>query len=61
MCTLPYLPVERPPAILDVDLGASLLAVPDPFRTLELSDAPGKCYCGAKHCTTILCFDIDIL
>lgn len=34
--------VERPTSILDVESGASLLAVPDPFHTLELSDAPGK-------------------
>lgn len=33
--------VERPSSLLDVDSGASLLAVPDPFGTLELSDAPG--------------------
>ncbi|XP_026195053.1 AP2-associated protein kinase 1-like isoform X2 [Anabas testudineus] len=39
---------ERPSAILDVDLGASLLAVPDPFRTLELSDAPEKLIEGLK-------------
>ncbi|XP_008291951.1 AP2-associated protein kinase 1 isoform X2 [Stegastes partitus] len=32
--------VERPSAILDVESGASLLVVPDPFHTLELSDAP---------------------
>lgn len=34
------LPVERPSAI--VESGASLLVVPDPLHTLELSDAPGK-------------------
>ncbi|XP_040914156.1 AP2-associated protein kinase 1-like isoform X2 [Toxotes jaculatrix] len=40
--------VERPSAILDMDSGASLLAVPDPFRTLELSDAPEKLIEGLK-------------
>ncbi|XP_029024772.1 AP2-associated protein kinase 1 isoform X2 [Betta splendens] len=40
--------VERPSALLDVDLGASLLAVPDPFHTLELSDAPEKLIEGLK-------------
>lgn len=34
--------VERPSTILDVDSGNSLLVVPDPFGTLEISDAPGK-------------------
>lgn len=34
--------VERPSTILDVDSGSSLLVVPDPFGTLEMSDAPGK-------------------
>lgn len=41
-------PVERPSAILDVDSGASLLVVPDPFNTLELSDAPEKLIEGLK-------------
>uniref|UniRef100_A0A3P8SQ36 non-specific serine/threonine protein kinase n=1 Tax=Amphiprion percula TaxID=161767 RepID=A0A3P8SQ36_AMPPE len=40
--------VERPSAILDVESGASLLAVPDPFHTLELSDAPEKLIEGLK-------------
>ncbi|GAA6217050.1 AP2-associated protein kinase 1-like isoform X2 [Lates japonicus] len=39
---------ERPSAIVDVDSGASLLAVPDPFHTLELSDAPEKLIEGLK-------------
>lgn len=34
--------VERPSTILDVNSGNSLLVVPDPFGTLEISDAPGK-------------------
>uniref|UniRef100_A0A087YPC5 non-specific serine/threonine protein kinase n=1 Tax=Poecilia formosa TaxID=48698 RepID=A0A087YPC5_POEFO len=37
---------ERPSAILDS--GASLLVVPDPFHTLELSDAPEKLIEGLK-------------
>ncbi|XP_068190865.1 AP2-associated protein kinase 1-like isoform X2 [Antennarius striatus] len=40
--------VERPSALLDVDSGASLLVVPDPFGTLELSDAPEKLIEGLK-------------
>ncbi|XP_070706463.1 AP2-associated protein kinase 1-like [Pempheris klunzingeri] len=40
--------VERPSAILDVDSGGSLLAVPDPFCTLQLSDAPEKLIEGLK-------------
>ncbi|XP_070780277.1 AP2-associated protein kinase 1-like [Enoplosus armatus] len=40
--------VEKPSAIVDVDSGASLLAVPDPFGTLELSDAPEKLIEGLK-------------
>ncbi|XP_071322566.1 AP2-associated protein kinase 1-like isoform X2 [Trachinotus anak] len=44
----PHETVERPSAILDLDSGASLLAVPDPFRTLELSDAPEKLIEGLK-------------
>ncbi|XP_005451327.1 AP2-associated protein kinase 1 isoform X2 [Oreochromis niloticus] len=40
--------VERPTAILDVESGASLLAVPDPFHTLELSDTPEKLIEGLK-------------
>lgn len=40
--------VERPSAILDVESGASLLAVPDPFHTLDLSDAPEKLIEGLK-------------
>ncbi|XP_049908712.1 AP2-associated protein kinase 1-like isoform X1 [Epinephelus moara] len=39
--------VEKPSSILDVDSGASLLAVPDPFG-LELSDAPEKLIEGLK-------------
>ncbi|KAM9735616.1 AP2-associated protein kinase 1 isoform 1-T2 [Menidia menidia] len=38
--------VERPSAILES--GASLLAVPDPFNTLEMSDAPEKLIEGLK-------------
>lgn len=34
--------VERPSTILDVESGNSLLVVPDPFGTLEMSDANGK-------------------
>lgn len=34
--------VERPSTILDVESGNSLLVVPDPFGTLEMSDAPGR-------------------
>ncbi|XP_054600267.2 AP2-associated protein kinase 1 isoform X2 [Nothobranchius furzeri] len=37
---------ERPSSILEP--GASLLAVPDPFHTLELSDAPEKLIEGLK-------------
>ncbi|KAG8010675.1 AP2-associated protein kinase 1 [Nibea albiflora] len=40
--------VERPAAILDVDSGASLLIVPDPFCTLDLSDTPEKLIEGLK-------------
>ncbi|XP_044029574.1 AP2-associated protein kinase 1-like isoform X2 [Siniperca chuatsi] len=40
--------VERPSAILDVESGATLLVVPDPFCTLELSDAPEKLIEGLK-------------
>ncbi|XP_029940032.1 AP2-associated protein kinase 1 isoform X2 [Salarias fasciatus] len=39
---------ERPSAIVDVDSAASLLVVPDPFRTLELSDTPEKLIEGLK-------------
>ncbi|CAN9504893.1 unnamed protein product [Ophioblennius macclurei] len=39
---------ERPSTIIDVDSGASLLVVPDPFRTLELSDTPEKLIEGLK-------------
>lgn len=38
--------VEKPTSIVDVDSGALLLVVPDPFG-LELSDAPGKPLCGS--------------
>ncbi|KAM9307013.1 AP2-associated protein kinase 1-like isoform 2-T2 [Pholidichthys leucotaenia] len=40
--------VERPTAIIDVESGASLLAIPDPFHTLELSDTPEKLIEGLK-------------
>ncbi|XP_054468992.1 AP2-associated protein kinase 1-like isoform X2 [Anoplopoma fimbria] len=40
--------VERPSTILDVDSGASLLVVPDPFGILDLSDAPEKLIEGLK-------------
>lgn len=33
---------EKPAASFDSDSGTSLLVVPDPFGTLELSNAPGK-------------------
>lgn len=46
--SIPQETVERPTAILDVESGASLLAVPDPFHTLELSDAPEKLIEGLK-------------
>ncbi|XP_077592862.1 AP2-associated protein kinase 1-like [Stigmatopora nigra] len=39
---------ERPSTIIDVDSGASLLIVPDPFHTLELSNAPEKLIEGLK-------------
>ncbi|XP_041816023.1 AP2-associated protein kinase 1-like isoform X2 [Chelmon rostratus] len=39
---------EKPAAIVDVDSGASLLIVPDPFGTLDLSDAPEKLIEGLK-------------
>ncbi|XP_061148686.1 AP2-associated protein kinase 1-like isoform X1 [Syngnathus typhle] len=39
---------ERPSAIVDTDSGASLLIVPDPFHTLELSNAPEKLIEGLK-------------
>ncbi|KAF3702079.1 AP2-associated protein kinase 1 [Channa argus] len=40
--------IERASAILDVDSGSSLLAIPDPFHILELSDAPEKLIEGLK-------------
>ncbi|XP_047425611.1 AP2-associated protein kinase 1 isoform X2 [Mugil cephalus] len=40
--------VERPSTIVDVESGASLLAVPDPFNALLLSDAPEKLIEGLK-------------
>ncbi|XP_069003272.1 AP2-associated protein kinase 1-like [Embiotoca jacksoni] len=40
--------VERPSAILNVESEASLLAVPDPFHILELSDTPEKLIEGLK-------------
>ncbi|XP_078143150.1 AP2-associated protein kinase 1 isoform X1 [Centroberyx gerrardi] len=40
--------VERPLAILDVDSGAALLTVPDPFCALDLSDTPEKLIEGLK-------------
>ncbi|KAM9841822.1 AP2-associated protein kinase 1 [Aulostomus maculatus] len=40
--------IERPSAIVDMDSEASLLTVPDPFRTLELSDTPEKLIEGLK-------------
>ncbi|XP_065822028.1 AP2-associated protein kinase 1 isoform X3 [Labrus bergylta] len=39
---------EKPSAIVDVDSGASLLAVPDAFCSLELSDTPEKLIEGLK-------------
>ncbi|XP_070844759.1 AP2-associated protein kinase 1-like isoform X2 [Chaetodon trifascialis] len=39
---------DKPAAIVDVDSGASLLIVPDPFGTLDLSDAPEKLIEGLK-------------
>ncbi|XP_026152686.1 AP2-associated protein kinase 1-like isoform X2 [Mastacembelus armatus] len=53
--------VERPLALLDVDSGASLLAVPDPFRTLELSDAPEKLIEGLKSPDTSALMLPDLL
>ncbi|XP_041825723.1 AP2-associated protein kinase 1-like isoform X2 [Melanotaenia boesemani] len=44
--TPPQETAERPSAILES--GASLLVVPDPFHTLELSDAPEKLIEGLK-------------
>ncbi|XP_029920611.1 AP2-associated protein kinase 1 [Myripristis murdjan] len=40
--------VERPSAILNVDSGASLLTIPDPFCALQLSDTPEKLIEGLK-------------
>ncbi|XP_055009880.1 AP2-associated protein kinase 1-like isoform X2 [Boleophthalmus pectinirostris] len=40
--------VETPSDIVDVDTGASLLAVPDPFRTLDLTDTSEKLIEGLK-------------
>ncbi|XP_056288639.1 AP2-associated protein kinase 1-like isoform X3 [Pseudoliparis swirei] len=40
--------VERPSTLLDVDSGASLLVVPDPFGILDLSGAPEKLIEGLK-------------
>ncbi|XP_029299900.1 AP2-associated protein kinase 1-like isoform X2 [Cottoperca gobio] len=40
--------VERPSTIVDVDSGASLLVVPDPFDILELSDTSEKLIEGLK-------------
>ncbi|XP_060917829.1 AP2-associated protein kinase 1-like isoform X3 [Labrus mixtus] len=39
---------EKPSAIVDVDSGASLLALPDAFCSLELSDTPEKLIEGLK-------------
>ncbi|XP_041666108.1 AP2-associated protein kinase 1-like isoform X2 [Cheilinus undulatus] len=39
---------EKPSAVVDVDSGASLLAVPDTLRTLQLSDTPEKLIEGLK-------------
>ncbi|XP_061656627.1 AP2-associated protein kinase 1-like isoform X2 [Syngnathoides biaculeatus] len=39
---------ERPSSNTETDLGASLLVVPDPFHTLELSSAPEKLIEGLK-------------
>ncbi|XP_077352910.1 AP2-associated protein kinase 1-like isoform X1 [Festucalex cinctus] len=39
---------ERPSTIVDTDSGAPLLIVPDPFHTLELSNAPEKLIEGLK-------------
>uniref|UniRef100_A0A7N9AQX5 non-specific serine/threonine protein kinase n=1 Tax=Mastacembelus armatus TaxID=205130 RepID=A0A7N9AQX5_9TELE len=50
-----------PLALLDVDSGASLLAVPDPFRTLELSDAPEKLIEGLKSPDTSALMLPDLL
>lgn len=44
----PVEPVERPSAIFDLESGASLLVVPDPFGTLDLLDAPEKLIEGLK-------------
>ncbi|XP_022059554.2 AP2-associated protein kinase 1-like isoform X3 [Acanthochromis polyacanthus] len=53
--------VERPSAILDVESGASLLAVPDPFHTLELSDTPEKLIEGLKSPDTASLMLPDLL
>lgn len=52
-----FRPVERPSAILDVDPGASLLVVPDPFHSLEMSDAPGIGRSFEQLCFSLMTFD----
>ncbi|XP_053723284.1 AP2-associated protein kinase 1-like isoform X2 [Synchiropus splendidus] len=39
---------EKPSGSVDVDSGASMLSVPDPFHTLDLSNAPEKLIEGLK-------------
>lgn len=58
--------MERPSTILDVDPTNSLLIVPDPFGTLEMSDAPGKFLSLQfliffNSCTSSLTVFLDIL
>ncbi|XP_062289985.1 AP2-associated protein kinase 1 isoform X1 [Scomber scombrus] len=53
--------VERPSSILDVDSGASLLVVPDPFGTLELSGTPEKLIEGLKSPDTTSLMLPDLL
>nr|XP_020461632.1 AP2-associated protein kinase 1-like isoform X2 [Monopterus albus] len=48
MDSTPQETAERPSTLLDMDSGASLLAVPDPFHALELSDVPEKLIEGLK-------------
>ncbi|XP_028318425.1 AP2-associated protein kinase 1-like isoform X2 [Gouania willdenowi] len=45
---VPQETVERPSTIFDMEPGGALLVVPDPFQTLELSNAPEKLIEGLK-------------
>ncbi|XP_034047441.1 AP2-associated protein kinase 1 isoform X2 [Thalassophryne amazonica] len=57
----PHQAAESPSSILDLDSGASLLAVPHPFHTLELSEAPEKLIEGLKSPDTTSLMLPDLL